>query len=191
MRDQPSPKIDPPKPDPPKPDPRSAVVQSRRISRIPAFTPAELRGRRDGWTPARQAEFIGYLAETRCVKQAAARVGMSRESAYRLRRKPGAEDFAAAWDFVLAGAGGSQNAERRKPKVTLEKLFHRIKVGRYRPIMRAGRYVGTIKKTDIPALMAAYSRLNRVVSKKKHRHIDAANPANKKGFHCVLAQEME
>lgn len=139
-----------------KPDPRSAAVQNLRISRIPAFTPAELRARHDGWTPVKQAEFIGYLAETRCVKQAVALVGMSRESAYRLRRKPGAEGFVAAWDYVL----GSPDIP--KAKVTLEQLFQRIRVGRYRPMMRAGRYVGTVKKADNSALLSAISHLDRV-----------------------------
>lgn len=165
----------------PKPDPRSAAVQNRRISRIPAFTPAELRVRHDGWTPVRQAEFIGYLAETRCVKRAAARVGMSRESAYRLRRKPGAEEFNAAWDFILKGPASSDDTGKQKPKVTLEKLFQRIRVGRFRPMMRAGRYAGTLKKPDVSALLAAISRLDRVAGPEDHRDDLPAEHANKKG----------
>ncbi|WP_335657792.1 hypothetical protein [Parasphingorhabdus sp.] len=140
----------------PKSDPRSAAVQNRRVSRIPAFTPVELRARHDGWTPLRQAEFLGYLAETRGVKQAAARVGKSRESAYRLRRKPGAESFVAAWDSIL----GVQNTP--PPKVTLETVFQRIRMGRYRPVMRGGRYVGTLEKPDNSALLTALSHLDRV-----------------------------
>lgn len=146
----------PHRPPAPKPDPRSAEVQNRRISRIPAFTPAELRVRRDGWTPLRQAEFLGYLAETRCVKRAAERVGMSRESAYRLRRKPHAKSFAAVWDSIL-GAPGTP-----RPKVTLDGLFQRIRQGSYRPVMRSGKYVGTQKKPDNSALLAALSHLDRV-----------------------------
>jgi len=140
-----------------RPDPRSRFVQSRRISRIPAFTPVPLRPRADGWSPLRQAEFIGLLAQTRCVKQAAGQVGMSRESAYRLRRKPGAEEFVAAWDAIL-GAPGTP-----RPKVTLEGLFQRIRQGRYRPILRGGLYVGTIRKPDNRALLAALARLDRLV----------------------------
>ncbi len=143
-----------------RPDPRSAAVQQRRISRIPAFTPVSLRARADGWTPVRQAEFIGLLAETRCIKKAAMLVGMSRESAYRLRRKQGAEEFAAAWDTIL-GAPGTTRAS--PAKVTLEGLFQRIKLDTYRPIMRGGRYVGTIKKPDNRALLSALARLDRIV----------------------------
>lgn len=65
--------------------------------RVPAFTPVPLRYRRDGWTPGRQADFLGRLAETMNVAASARHVGKSRESAYRLRDKPGAASFAAAW----------------------------------------------------------------------------------------------
>ncbi|MGB5484210.1 hypothetical protein [Parasphingorhabdus sp.] len=140
-----------------RPDPRSRAVQQRRISRIPAFTPVPLRPRADGWVPVKQAEFLGHLAETRCIKKAAERVGMSRESAYRLRRKPGAGEFVAAWDAIL-GAPATP-----RPKVTLEGLFQRIRQGRYRPVLRGGLYVGTIRKPDNRALLSALARLDRIV----------------------------
>ena len=41
----------------------------------------------DGWTPARQLRFLEFLARTRSVTRAAAAAGMSRESAYRLRKR--------------------------------------------------------------------------------------------------------
>src|SRR5438067_13665643 len=68
---------------------------------LPAFHPVPTRARADGWTPLRQAEFVGMLAQTGSVAAAAAFVGMSRESAYRLRRREGAAEFAAAWDLAL------------------------------------------------------------------------------------------
>ena len=139
-----------------RPDPRSAAVQSRRISRIPAFTPVPLRARKDGWTPVRQAEFLGLLAQTRSITKAAMLVGKSRESAYRLRCKPGAEEFVAAWDAILGVP------EAPQPKVTLERLFQRIRQGRYRPVMRGDRYVATIRKPDNSALLAALARLDRL-----------------------------
>lgn len=60
------------------------------------------RFRRDGWTPARQLRFLDALARTRSITRAAAAAGMSRESAYRLRKRASAGLFAAAWDRVLA-----------------------------------------------------------------------------------------
>lgn len=58
-------------------------------------------GRR--WTPERQLTFLDTLARTRSVTRAAASAGMSRESAYRLRRRPAGGLFAAAWDRVMLG----------------------------------------------------------------------------------------
>lgn len=144
----------------PRPDPRSRFVQDRPISRVPPFTPVPLRPRPNGWTPYKQAEFLGLLAETRCVKAAALRVGMSRESAYRLRRKPGAEEFAAVWDVILGASLGLEKISLAK--VTLETLLRRVDLDRYRPILRAGRYVGVIRKPDNAALVAAVKRLGPV-----------------------------
>ena len=72
--------------------------------RIPQFHAVHVRIRGDGWTPKRQAEFIGYLAQTQCVTEAARRVGMSRETAYRLRGREWSESFCAAWDAALGDA---------------------------------------------------------------------------------------
>ncbi|MGV3555984.1 MAG: hypothetical protein ACO1OD_12095 [Croceibacterium sp.] len=52
--------------------------------------------RRDGWTPARLAQFLEHLADGCNVKRACALVGMSRQKAYALRTRDAA--FARAWD---------------------------------------------------------------------------------------------
>jgi hypothetical protein len=65
------------------------------------FTPVPVSPRADGWTRDKQIAFIEALAETACVATAAARVGMSRESAYRLRARPDAASFRAAWEAAL------------------------------------------------------------------------------------------
>lgn len=69
---------------------------------VPAFAAVPGRARRDGWTGERQSAFIAALARTGRVGRAAAAAGMSRESAYRPRRRAGAGSFAAAWDSILA-----------------------------------------------------------------------------------------
>jgi hypothetical protein len=51
--------------------------------------------------PDVQRAFILALAETGIVTAAAARVGKSIEALYKLREKPGAEDFRRAWDEAL------------------------------------------------------------------------------------------
>lgn len=52
-------------------------------------------------TEDKQKQFIDVLARTRNVSRAAA-VGMSRESAYRLRKRPDGAALARAWDWVLS-----------------------------------------------------------------------------------------
>lgn len=75
------------------------------------FSSALRRARRDGWTPARQQAFIDALTYTRNVGRAAAAVGLSRASAYRLRDAPGAEDFARAWAEAVARPMASRGNE--------------------------------------------------------------------------------
>ena len=124
------------------------AASSPRI-RVPAFTPVPLRYRRDGWTPGRQSEFLGRLAETGYVAAAARHVGKSRESAYRLRDKPGAESFAAAWDSILAQRPSA-------PKSTHELLWHRAFYGTLKPVMRGGRHVATRHSPDDDAVIKLY-----------------------------------
>ncbi len=52
-------------------------------------------------TPEVQRRFIAQLAATGIVRQAARHVGRSLEALYRLRHRPGAEGFSAAWDAAL------------------------------------------------------------------------------------------
>ncbi|MBL8649207.1 MAG: hypothetical protein JNL35_02245 [Sphingopyxis sp.] len=69
---------------------------------ILAFTPVPAqRKRADGWTPEIQTCFIRALEAMGSVGRGAKAVGMDRRSAYRLRERPGAESFAAAWDRAL------------------------------------------------------------------------------------------
>lgn len=125
---------------PPPPKPRRSV---------PAFAPVPLRLRADGWTPMRQADFLGALAETLSVAAAARRVGMTRESAYRLRDKQGAASFAAAWDAILL--------HRPPPrKVTGRAGFDGIFYGSLKPLMRRGRHVATLHSSSNDALLKLY-----------------------------------
>jgi hypothetical protein len=75
-----------------------------------AFTPVPVRGRRDGWTPERQRAFIAAIAGGMASNHAARAVGMSKQTAHALRRRPGAGGFAAAWDEAVA----RRKAARRK-----------------------------------------------------------------------------
>ncbi len=127
----------------------------RPCRKVPPFVPVPVRTRADGWTPLRQAEFLGYLAETGSVAEAAQRVNMARETAYRLRAKPGAESFAAAWHAAI---GRSGRATPPPSKVTGYELWHRAFRGTLQPLMYAGRYTGISRRSDVSALMRVLSR---------------------------------
>jgi len=122
-----------------------------------------LRYRRDGWTPGRQSDFLGHLAETWSVAAAARHVGKSRESAYRLRDRPGAESFAAAWDSILAEPRAARMS-------THELLRHRAYYGTLKPIMRGGKHVATRHSPDNDAVLRLYRQEMR--RRRRHRDLD-------------------
>jgi len=57
--------------------------------------------KRSSITPPLQRQFVAALAATGIVNQAARSIGKSMEALYMLRKRPGAEGFAAAWDEAL------------------------------------------------------------------------------------------
>ncbi|WP_369025634.1 hypothetical protein [Qipengyuania sp. RANM35] len=154
---------------------RPRVPQSRSPPiAIPPFHAVPVRIRADGWTPLRQAEFIGHLAAKRSVAAAAREVSMARETAYRLRERPGAEGFAAAWDVALARPGSEAGRARLlaalmaarealKPsrKVTVEQLKWRVETGLWQVFLRGGCYAGVRRNPDNSALLALLARTRR------------------------------
>jgi len=100
--------------DPRDPAPGNALaVTDADGEAVIAYDPADYRWvpvrrvpRLDGWTEEKQRRFIEALADTGLVNVAAKAVGMSRESAYRLRRSAHGAAFARAWDAARHHAGG-------------------------------------------------------------------------------------
>jgi hypothetical protein len=123
-------------------------------SSAPDFDPVPVRARRDGWTPERQRAFIAALRATLSISKAARAVGMSRKSAYRLRERPDAESFAAAWDKAFA-----LRPPRGPTSVSL--LWHRALYGVTRPIYRGGKQIGTVTTPDDQALLKLCERFER------------------------------
>ena len=65
------------------------------------------------WTGAKASAFLKLLARTGKVAPAARAVGMSRQSAYRLRAR--APTFAHFWDVALEQAARRRASARRRP----------------------------------------------------------------------------
>lgn len=103
---------------------------------LPPLVPT--RPRDDGWTPARQRGFLEALANCGSVSAAARSVGMSRESAYALRRRAGARGFAQAWDAARLLA-----AEH-----LVDLAWDRATVGEVRQIFYHGELVGETRHYD-------------------------------------------
>lgn len=105
--------------------------------------PVPRRHRGDGWTPARQWAFIQALETGGSVADAAAHVGMSGGSAYRLRRHPEAEEFRRAW------AAAQARLWQRVEQVALDRVVN----GDLEVIERDGMIVATRRKPCSDRLM--------------------------------------
>ncbi|WP_151974078.1 hypothetical protein [Erythrobacter sp. EC-HK427] len=57
--------------------------------------------RKNSITPTKQRRFVAELAATGIVSHAAMKIGVSMEALYKLRNRPGAEGFKAAWDAAV------------------------------------------------------------------------------------------
>ncbi|HTU12550.1 MAG TPA: hypothetical protein VMG08_16790 [Allosphingosinicella sp.] len=104
----------------------------------PAFAPVKLRYRHDGLTPARQVAVVQAMAACGCIREACAKVGISTEAVYELRRRPDAHSFRAAMDVALNGA-----ADRVEDAV-----FSRAIEGVEVPHYYKGELVGTHRRYD-------------------------------------------
>jgi hypothetical protein len=110
-----------------------------------AFTPVpNPSNRHDGWTPQRQRDFITALAIAGTVQRAVRAVGMSRQSLYKLRERPGADSFIAAWDIALS------LSYDRVFALAMDRAINGITIPRY----YKGRQIGTIHRPDLRLAMA-------------------------------------
>ncbi len=109
--------------DPPSPD--DPLLQ---FAPVPHKAP-----RRNSITAARQRAFIAALAATGVVNQAARTIGASLEALYKLRHRPGAEEFALAWDEAV------DCAVRRIEDCALARAIE----GEERMVVSSGKLIGT------------------------------------------------
>lgn len=105
------------------------------IEVLPAEPPCD---RHDGWTPERQAAFLRALAATHNVSAAAREVGMTRQSAYKLRARLKGEPFDLAWDAAF------QSAFDALAEAAMERALKGVEVPHY----FQGELVGTSRRYD-------------------------------------------
>lgn len=103
------------------------------LATIADFTPVPRKPRQGGWTEKKQRAFIQALAVKGSVTAAAKSVGMTPESAYILRRAPGGEEFAAAWEAAL------DDGLTILEDCAIERAIHGVEV----PVYSYGKLIGT------------------------------------------------
>lgn len=138
------------------------------------WVPVLRKRRKDGWTPERQRAFIGALADSGEVVAAARSVGMSDTAAYTLRRAPGAEGFAAAWEAALDAAS------RRLVDIAFDRAINGVDDV---VLDREGRHVYTKRKYNDRLLMF----LIRAHAPERYRHANRDGRAAGEGEEAVPA----
>jgi len=104
-----------------------------------SFTPVpHVAPRRNSITADRQRAFIAALAATGIVTQAAREIGASLEALYKLRNRPGAEGFRAAWEEAL------DRGVARLEDCALARAIE----GEQRPIVSSGQLLGWYTRHD-------------------------------------------
>lgn len=108
------------------------------------FTPVPRATKRwNGITDLKQRVFIDNLAASGCVKMASDSVGTSTSAMYTLRKRPGAESFAAAWDkAVEAGA-----------RIVLDLLMQHAIHGTPETLLKDGEVILERRKYNTRAMM--------------------------------------
>jgi len=108
-----------------------------------------------GWTPQLKACFLDHLAGKGSVRAACARVGISPEAAYRLRRRDAL--FARGWAAALVLARDA----------SVQVLADRAIDGVAEPIWHRGEQVGTRRRYDARLLLAHIGRLDRLADEER------------------------
>lgn len=103
------------------------------------------------WTRARMADFLAELATSHSVAAAARAVGLSRQSAYRLRARLRGEAFDAAWEAAV------QQGYDALHEAALERALHGVEM----PVYHRGALVGARRQFDERLTMFLLSDRNR------------------------------
>ena len=109
--------------------------------------------RRDGWTPDRIRIFIETLAECGVVENAARAAGISKQSAYALRKRAAGRGFHIAWNAA------EHLARRRFSEEVMSRALH----GYVEVVVRNGEVVEERHRYDNRLTMAVLARLDKNV----------------------------
>lgn len=128
------------------------------LSPVPAAPP-------DRWTKPKMAAFLRELAATHSVSCAARAVGMSRQSAYKLRARLKGEPFDIAWEAAF------QHGYDALHQAALERALHGVEV----PVFWGGEQVGTRRHFDERLTCFLLSARNRQGAQQLGRYRAAAD----------------
>ena len=151
---------------PPEPDP------STNPDQLPACA---LPGRHNQWTPRKMANFLRELAATNNVSVAAKAVGMSRQSAYRLRARLKGSQFDIAWEAAFL------HGYHNLAQAALERALHGVEVPHY----HKGELIGTSRKYDERLTVALLTMRNRSGAPMMTRY-GAAAEFHSEDWHAML-----
>ena len=112
----------------------------------PSSNPA---ARRDGWSLEKQLAFLRALSATHSVTEAAKSVGMSRQSAYRLRSRLKGAPFDLAWEVAF------HHSYDVLAHAALERALNGVEV----PVYFQGEQVGSYRKYDERLTVALLGKL--------------------------------
>ena len=120
-----------------QPPARSSAEAEETSRQLAAYTPPE-PDPDERWNKRKMADFLRVLAAEQSVAAAARSVGMSRQSAYKLRNRLKGEPFDIAWEAAL------QHGYDALHQAALERALHGVEV----PVWHRGELVGTRRHYD-------------------------------------------
>lgn len=142
----------------PRSAPFAAADAAEDSTAIPHVAPE------DRWTKPKMAAFLRALGACACVSSAAKAVGMSRQSAYKLRNRLKGEPFDIAWEAAF------QHGYDALHHAALERALHGTEV----PVFHGGAQVGTRRHFDERLTVYLLSRRNSQGAQRLSRYGAAA-----------------
>lgn len=118
----------------------------------------------DRWNKPKMAQFLRVLGAQQSVAAAARAVGMSRQSAYKLRNRLKGEPFDIAWEAAF------QHGYDALHQAALERALHGVEV----PVYSKGEQIGTRRHFDERLTTFLLSRRNAVGAQRLGRYGAAA-----------------